>query len=291
LRADLYPFESHWHTLPSGLKMHYLDEGPKDATPLVMVHGNPTWSFAFRELIKALRETHRVLVCDHIGCGRSDKPDDEQYEFSLAQRVADLDSWLSALAPTGPLRFLCHDWGGMIGSIWIVRHADRVERVGYMNTAAFHLPAGRSVPMSLKLAAVLVRGFNAFSRGAVRYCVTKAPLPAEVAAGYIEPYDSWANRRAVHRFVQDIPLSPQERGYELVSEAADGLEKLKNTPKLILWGEKDFVFDEAFLAEWRTRCPEAEIVCYPEAGHFVFEDEKDDVTRRLVRFFGAARDA
>ena len=158
-----------------------------------------------------------------------------------------------------------------------------------LNTAAFHLPAGKRLPWSLRvcrapvIGPLLVRGLNAFSRAAVRWCVTR-PMPKEVQAGYLAPYDSWRNRVAVLRFVQDIPLRPGDPSCDLVSEVQEGLHKFRSLPMLICWGEKDFVFDRDFLGEWRRRFPAAEVHAFADAGHFVLEDAGEEVVP-LVRDF------
>ena len=267
--------------------MHYLDEG-RGAT-VVMLHGNPNWSYYYRNLVVALRDRYRCLVPDHIGCGMSDKPDDRRYEFSLAQRVADLEHWLDKLQAVRNLTLVVHDWGGMIGMAYATKHPDRIKRLVVLNTGAFHLPVTKPVPWQLKLArsplgALLVRGFNAFSRGAVQSCVIRRPMPRDVGRAYCAPYDSWSNRRAVHRFVQDIPLKPEDRGYDLVTQVGNDLEKLKHLPMLIGWGDKDFVFDEHFLREWQSRFPDAELHRYPDCGHYILEDASDELIP-LIRTF------
>jgi haloalkane dehalogenase len=122
---------------------------------------------------------------------------------------------------------------------------------------------------------LLIRGLNGFSRGAVRYCVTRRSMSADVRAGYLEPYDSWANRVAVLRFVQDIPLTAADPSYALVRETQEGLGKLADKPMLICWGMRDFVFDADFLAEWERRFPKAEVHRYADAGHYVLEDVEE----------------
>ena len=159
-----------------------------------------------------------------------------------------------------------------------------------MNTAAFPLPATKKLPTSLTLArapgigALLVRGANAFVRGAVRYCVTRRPMPKVVAAGYLEPYDSWAHRIAVHRFVQDIPLEENDRAYAIVRETANALIHLADKPMLICWGLKDFVFGRQFLDEWVRRFPSAEVHRFEDCGHYILEDAGDEIIP-LVRNF------
>jgi haloalkane dehalogenase len=274
-------------SIRDGLRYAYRDEG--EGEPVVMVHGNPTWSFYFRGLIAGLRDRYRVIAPDHIGCGLSDKPPDERYAYTLASRVEDLDTLLEQLGIRANITLVLHDWGGMIGMTWASRHPERVKRLVILNTAAFLLPPGRSLPWQLwlvrntPLGPLLVRGLNAFSRGLVACCAVKRLAP-EVRAGYLAPYDSWANRIAVLRFVQDIPLRPGDRCYELVRSVMEGLERFRSLPMLICWGEKDFVFDGAFLAEWQRRFPGAEVHRFPDAGHLVLEDAGDEITP-LVRDF------
>ena len=288
---SLYPFESRFHDL-GGLRYHYLDEGEgrKGGEPVVMLHGNPTWSFYYRDLIGNLRHRHRVIAPDHIGCGYSDKPGDDRYEYSLRQRVADVEALLDELVPEERLTLVLHDWGGMIGMGWAVRHPEQVRRIVLFNTAAFHLPEKKKLPTSLwwvrntGVAAFLVRRFNAFSRGATWACCKRARLPKEVRDAYCAPYDSWENRIATLRFVQDIPLSPEDRSYGVVSEVESKLGLFAQTPVLICWGDRDFVFDHHFLAEWRRHLPLAEVHRFHDCGHYVLEDAKTEILPLVDRF-------
>jgi pimeloyl-ACP methyl ester carboxylesterase len=281
-----YPFAGRFLDL-GGVRYHYLDEGRGD--PVVMLHGNPTWSFYYRNLVLGLRDGYRTIVPDHVGCGLSDKPDDSRYEYSLRQRVADLEALLDHLELRDNLTLVLHDWGGMIGTAFAHHHPARIKRLVILNTAAFPMPAGKRLPWSLwwcrapVVGPLLVRGLNAFSRGAIHYCVRK-PLSPAVRDGYLAPYDSWQNRIAVLRFVQDIPLAPGDRGYDLVHEVAGGLHRFASLPMLICWGERDFVFDHNFLDEWHRRFPAAEVHRFPDAGHYVLEDAGADILP-LIRDF------
>jgi haloalkane dehalogenase len=274
-----------------GLRLHYLDEGAGD--PVVMLHGNPTWSFHYRHLIDGLRDSCRVIAPDHIGCGLSDKPDDSRYDYTLARRVEDLEALLDHLGLDRELTLVLHDWGGIIGTTFAARHPERIARLVVCNTAAFHKPAGKSFPLALSLfrdspaGGWLVRRLNLFVRCTARIGCKTRRLPREVRDAYAAPYDSYDNRIAIHRFVQDIPLRPGDRNYELISWVQDRLVLLQSIPMLIAWGMKDFVFDEPVLDEWVRRFPAAEIHRFPRAGHLVFEDERD-AALRLVRSFLAA---
>ena len=294
--SGLYPFAPHYIEVGrrsgrryggDGHRMHFVDEGQGD--PVLMVHGNPSWSFFYRDLIGELKSTHRVIAPDHIGCGRSDKPNDDHYDYTLSSRLSDLGTLVDSL-DLRDITLVVHDWGGMIGMAWAAQHADRIARLVVMNTAAFPLPTSKTFPASLALArtpgigALLVRGANAFSRGAVRHCVTRRPMSKAVAAGYLEPYDSWAHRIAVHRFVQDIPLGENDRAYPIMKETGEALVHLAHKPMLICWGLRDFVFDHHFLEEWIRRFPNAEVERFEDCGHYVLEDAGEEIIP-LVREF------
>jgi haloalkane dehalogenase len=272
----------------NGLRLHYIDEGAGE--PVVMLHGNPTWSFYYRQLIDDLHDSHRVIAPDQIGCGFSDKPDDARYDYTLASRVDDLEALLYHLGLDRELTLVLHDWGGIIGMTFAARYPERIGRLVVCNSAAFHKPAGKSFPGALSLfretsaGACLARGLNLFVRGTTWIGCKTRRMPEEVRSAYAAPYDSWANRIAIHRFVQDIPLRPGDRSYELISWVQDRLPLLQSVPLLIAWGMKDFVFDEPVLDEWVRRFPAAEVHRFIRAGHLLFEDEREAVNR-LVRSF------
>jgi haloalkane dehalogenase len=282
-----YPFTGQRLNL-DGVFYHYLDEGAGD--PVVMVHGNPSWSFYYRNLVLALRDRYRCIVPDHVGCGLSDKPGDEVYDYTLSRRVDDLERLIDHLDLKGKLTLVLHDWGGMIGMAYAARRPERIGRLVLLNTAAFHLPKEKKFPLGLKicrdtlLGTLLVRGLNAFSVGASMVGCKKNPMSEELQNAYRSPYNSWANRIATLRFVQDIPLAPKDRNYALVSEVAASLEQFRDLPVSIFWGELDFVFDPSFLAEWIRRFPKAQVHSYPDAGHYILEDMKDEVVPLIENF-------
>lgn len=285
--TEQFPFTPHHFDRGAGLRMHYLDEG--SGPPVLMVHGNPSWSFYYRNLVLALRGTHRCIVPDHIGMGLSDKPGDRAYDYTLAQRIDDLEALVASLDLREPLTLVVHDWGGMIGFGWAIRHPDRIARLVILNTAAFPLPAGKKLPWHLKLArtsigALLVRGFNAFAWGAARVGCKRRSMPAAVSVAYRAPYGSWADRIATLRFVQDIPLHLGDPSYALVHHIAGNLERFKATPALIVWGGRDFVFDSDFLAQWREHLPGAKLRYLADAGHYVLEDGSDEVVPLIADF-------
>jgi len=282
-----YPFKSNFLDL-NGLHYHYLDEGQGE--PVVMLHGNPSWSFYYRNLAKSLGSSYRVIVPDHIGCGLSDKPVDSAYSFTLKQRVDDLEALLDHLSIDQKITLVLHDWGGMIGMAYASRYPERIARLVILNTAAFHLPADKKFPWALKICrdtrfgAFLVQGFNMFARCAALVGCKRNPLSTELRKAYCSPYDSWQTRIATLRFVQDIPLQPDDAGYDLISDIENGLQRFADRPMLICWGEKDFVFDRHFLTQWQNYFPAAKVHSFADCGHYILEDAKDEVIPLIEEF-------
>ncbi len=289
LNKKLYPFEGNYLPLSHKSRMHYLDEGDKTSPVLLALHGNPTWSFYYRNLAARLRNDYRVVVPDHIGCGFSDKPGDEAYSYQLSQRVSDVEELVQNLG-LPDIRLVLHDWGGMIGLSFALRNPGLIKRIVLMNTSGFALPESKTFPVALTLCRtpllgdVLLRGFNAFALSASWIGCKRERMPKTLRRAYRAPYATWTERRAVHRFVQDIPLNAKHPSWDTVSFTDKNLETLSKIPMLIIWGEKDFIFDRHFLNEWRRRMPQAEIKSYPEGGHYILEDLGDEALD-LIRDF------
>lgn len=289
---ELYPFTSRFFDRGDGIRMHYVDEGPREAPTVVFVHGNPTWSFYFRDLVRAVSPTHRAIAVDHVGCGLSDKPGDDRYRYTLASRIDDLEALLEHAGVKGDVTLVVHDWGGAIGMGWAVRHPERITRLVVLNTAAFHLPRGKALPGLLWLArdtavgAFLVEKLNAFAIGASLIGTPRRKMAKDVKAGYLAPYARPGDRLATLRFVQDIPLSAADEAWAPLMEIEAKLPTLADKPMLICWGEKDFVFDHHFLQEWQRLFPAAEVHAYPTAGHYILEDAGDLVVPLVRAFLG-----
>ncbi len=284
---QLYPFSSHFVNR-NGLKYHYLDQGSGD--PIVMIHGNPTWSFFFRELVKGLSRRYRTIAPDHIGCGLSDKPGIDRYDYRLQSRVDDLDRFIAKMGLKKKLTLVLHDWGGMIGLAVALRRIEMIGRLVILNTAAFLPPRGKRLPLRLQLirnidflAKPAVLGGNLFVQGALLMAPQRRLDPA-VRAGLAAPYNCWNNRRATLMFVRDIPLSTADPSYALVKHVDENLHKLKNLPMLICWGAHDFVFDSDYLSEWRRRFSGAEVHLFPDAGHYILEDVPQQILTLVDRF-------
>ena len=283
----LYPFRSNF-VRHGRLSYHYIDEGAGE--PLVMLHGNPTWSFYYRFLISRLSVRYRTVVPDHIGCGLSDKPDLDGYDYQLHSRIEDLEFLINHLRLDRKITLIVHDWGGMIGMAYALRRPEKIARLIIMNTAAFFPPAGKKLPFRLRLmrnlspfSDVAVRGLNLFAIAAA-FMATHKGLPREIKHGLTAPYNSWKHRIAVLRFVKDIPVGPSDASYELVQYIDRHLDRLSHLPMLICWGMRDFVFDKDYLAEWQRRFPQANVVAFSDAGHYVLEDVPEKIHRCIEAF-------
>ena len=210
--------------------------------------------------------------------GLSDKPSDDRYAYTLQSRVDDLTTLLDRLGIRGPVTLVVHDWGGMIGFGWALAHMAQVKRLVILNTAAFPLPAAKPMPWQLtlgrdsKLGALLIRGFNAFSGIASQVGVARR-MPRAVRRAFVAPYDSWANRIATLRFVQDIPLHEGDAAWPLVTDVGRRLHEFADRPTFIGWGLKDFVFDQHCLDGFTAALPDAEVHVFADAGHYVLEDK------------------
>ena len=282
----LYPYESNFHTI-NGHKYHYIDEG--DGDPVIMVHGNPTWSFYYRSLIDALKGNNRAIAVDHIGCGLSDKPNVTDYDYRLKSRVDDLENLIDSLNLKKKITLIVHDWGGMIGLAYAVRHPEKIGRIVLTNTSGF-LPPGKGIPVRLWIMRYLTPfakfatlGLNLFSRAAI-YMAPVKKLSKDVRKGLTAPYNNWNNRMATYKFVQDIPLKKGDFSFDLVESVDKNLDKLKDIPMMFCWGEHDFIFTMEYFFEWQRRFPDAKKHVFPTAGHYILEDEPEKVSNLIKEF-------
>lgn len=270
-----------------GHRYHFIEEGAGE--PVLMLHGNPSWSFYYRELIQKLSPYYHCLAPDHIGMGYSDKPGDDAYSYTLPQRVKDLEEFLGAKGVSRNITLIVHDWGGTIGMSFARRHPEAIKKIVLLNTAAFHLPEHKGFPFTLWftrtfLGAFAVRALNAFSAGATLIGVKRKKMPREVRRAYRAPYNSWKNRIATLRFVQDIPLKSGDPGYDFFTDLQNHLYLFKNTPVLIAWGLKDQVFDEHILNKWIEYLPHAQVYRFEDCGHYVLEDAQEEIGKLIVDF-------
>ena len=277
--GELYPFRTDYLNL-DGQRMHYVDQG--SGSPIVMVHGNPTWSFYYRTLISGLADRYRVVAPDHIGCGFSDKPRD--YPYTLSTHINNLTQLIDHL-DLRDVTLVVHDWGGPIGLGWAVQHLDRVRRLVIFNTAAF---VGGRLPLRIRICRWPLVGhfgvvrLNAFARLATRMAMGRPDrMTREIRRGYLLPYGTPDDRIAILRFVQDAPLTPRDRSFAVLRQIEEQLPTLRDRPMTIFWGMKDFCFTPRSLDQWIDRFPNAKIHRYADAGHYVVEDAHERILPTL----------
>ena len=278
----LYPFRSHELRL-DGLRYHFLDEGQGE--PLLLVHGNPTWSFYWRNLIARWRERFRVVVPDHIGCGLSDKPAD--YAYTLTQHSDNVQRLVERL-DLRRITLVVHDWGGPIGLRAALAMPERIARLVILNTGAFppsYVPWRIRFCRTPLIGPLAVRGLNLFARSALWMAGAKRDrLTPAVCAGLLAPYDSWAHRVAIQRFVDDIPTSPSHRTWQPLVDLEQGLPQLADRPVQLIWGMQDWCFRPECLRRFQAIFPAAEVHALDDASHYVVEDAHERIGPLVEQF-------
>lgn len=299
--AAEYPFASHWFgrdyaatgsaaspRAQGRVWMHYLDEGPKDAPVVVMLHGNPTWSFYWRSLVVALRDKYRCIVPDHLGMGLSDRP--QEWPYTLANRVAHVRALLANLG-IKKFSLVVHDWGGAIGMGVATANPDHVEKIVVTNTAAF---LSQDIPLSIASVRIPVFGrvavlrFNAFAGAATVRAVEK-PLSKHAKAGLLAPYSNAHDRISTLKFVEDIPMKPTHPSWDTLKNIEDNLKSLTDKPMQLIWGDKDFCFTPKFRARWQGLFPNARVQAYDDVGHYVMEDAPERANPLIRAFLDEGR--
>ncbi len=289
--ASEYPFESRYitidHSLEAGRrssKIHYIDEGVGEQT-LLFIHGNPTWSYYFRHVIKALKNDFRCIAIDHLGCGLSEKP--ASGTFLLKDRIDLLKSFVSSL---GLERFslVMHDWGGPIGMGLATQMPERIDKLIVTNTIAFRSDwIAWQINMCRQpvIGKILNYYANGFLRAAMQMTTVK-PLKANTKRGYLMPHRKPSDRLSIHEFVKDIPMSSKHRSYDSILDIESKLSLFRDDQVSILWGMKDFCFAPRFLKNWEAIYPNSPQHSFEKAGHFLFEDAPDEcstIIRNFVR--------
>lgn len=277
-----YPFQSNYLAIGDN-RLHYLDEG--SGPPVVLLHGNPTWSYYYRHLVLKLALSRRVIVPDHIGCGLSDKPAD--YPYNLDSHIDNLTRLLDYLGVQST-DLVVHDWGGAIGMGYATSRVERIGKIVVLNTAAFRssrIPWRIAICRWPLIGELIVRGLNGFARPATHMAVENRLDPRRASA-YLMPYDSWRNRVAIYQFVKDIPMHKGHPSYPTLVRIEEGLDTIKkhDIPLLVVWGGKDFCFNDHFFREWCERFPEARSHYYADAGHYVLEDAHGEVESLIADF-------
>ena len=254
--------------------MNYLDEGnDQSGTPTLFLHGNPTWSFFYRQLLVNWRNKTRCIAPDHLGCGLSDKPSLNDFPYTLETHAKNIRELVDNLG-IHEFNLVVHDWGGAIGFNAFLDCSHRIKKIVLLNTAAFPSP---DVPKRILLCRTpilgefFVRALNGFALPATWMATTKG-LSKDVKYGFLFPYNSWTNRLAVWRFVKDIPVEPNHPTKQALEKTANSLQNFTKTPAIACWGLDDFCFHEQFLNEWEKRWPQLQSHRFNDTGHYLLED-------------------
>jgi pimeloyl-ACP methyl ester carboxylesterase len=289
---DLFPFPSRQIAIADGeqrFRLNYVDEGGEHraAMPLLCVHGNPTWSFYWRNIIGAFRGERRIVAVDHLGCGRSEKPQD--FDYCLERHIDNLCKLIDVL-DLREITLLVHDWGGAIGLGAAVRCPERFSRLAIFNTGAFPPPF---VPLRILacrtpiLGRIAVRGFNVFARAALSMATAKPQrMTPAVRAGLLAPYDSWGYRVGIWRFIRDIPLSKRHRTWKTLESIEAALPSLADRPIKLIWGMRDWCFNDVCLRKFQAIFPNAQTHAFDDAGHYVVEDAHERIVPLMRELLG-----
>lgn len=265
---QLLPFQSRFVSV-GGYRMHYIDEG--SGPVVLLLHGNPTWSFLYRNVIRELRDSFRLIAPDFLGCGLSDRT--PGVRFKAIDRINQLEEFVTALGLT-KFSMVMHDWGGPLGTGFMLKRLDSIDRIIYLNTT---LTETESLPPIIKLAAfpvigkALTRHTNTFVRLTTSMGAFKKLTP-DVVEGYKAPYNTRQQRDAIWDFVDDIPFDANHPTYSQMVEIAAGLPKVAQKPVKIIWGLRDPCFHREMLSKVAAHFPQAEILEIGDASHLVLDD-------------------
>lgn len=268
VNKELFPFQSRWTNI-AGHQLHYIDEGKGDT--LLFVHGTPEWSFGFRDVIRELRKKFRCVAVDHLGFGLSDKPGSANYSVQAhAQR---LTSFIEELALTD-ITLIVNDFGGGIGLSYALDHIDNVRSIVLFNTWLWSLKNDPHYSTPAKtINSWLGRFLYLRMNGPVNIIMPAAfgdrkKLTKEIHRHYKLPVPNAAARVALYAIARE--LMPASEWWQSLWERAD---VLKGKPMMILWGMKDKFVPPYEFEKWKSRFPHATAVTFPNAGHFVQEEE------------------
>lgn len=282
---DGYPFAPHYLDVTATgappLRMHYLDEGPRDGAPVLLLHGEPTWSYLYRTMIPPLVAAgHRVLAPDLIGFGRSDKPT-EMADYTYARHVEWVTSWLTAL-DLRELTVVVQDWGSLIGLRVAAEDPDRFSKLFIAN--GFLPIADRSTPPAFRVWRAFAKYSPVLPAGWLVDRATVNPVSRAVRAGYDAPFPSQRYQAGARAFPLLVPTSPDDPAIP-ANRAAWAVLGEWTKPVLCVFGAQDRILgkaDRPLIAHIPGAAgqPHARI----RAGHFIQEDAGPELARRLLEW-------
>jgi haloalkane dehalogenase len=281
-----FPYEPHYLMVPDseggGLRIHYVDEGPKEAEPVLMMHGEPSWSFLYRKMIPIFLEAgYRAVAPDLVGFGRSDKPADRS-DYTYNRHVGWMKAWLEQV-DLQRITLVCQDWGGLIGLRLLAACPERFGRAVVANTG---LPTG-DFPVSE--AFLKWRTFSAevpaFNVGAIVNMGTLSDLPEEILASYDAPFPDETYKEGARIFPSLVPVAPDDPAAPANRQAWEVLSRF-DKPFLTAFSDGDPITrggEQIF----QKRVPGAQgqpHTVVKGGGHFLQED-RGEVFARVVQDF------
>jgi len=288
--ADLadYPFAPHYRSVTdadgTALRIHYVDEGPRDASPVLLLHGEPSWSYLYRKFVPALvARGYRVIAPDLIGFGKSDKPA-ARVDYSYERHVAWMSDWLSAL-DLNHITLFCQDWGGLIGLRLVAAFPERFARLVIANTG---LPVGTGSSDGFNAWLAFSQNVPNFPVGVIVNGGTTRDLSAAEIAAYDAPFPDETYKQGARQFPTLVPVTPEHASVAENRAAWEVLERF-DKPVLTAFGDQDAVTrggEKAFI----ERVPGARgqphrIIA--GGGHFLQEDAPDELVALIDDFIRA----
>jgi haloalkane dehalogenase len=276
-----YPFRSHYLPLEMG-RLHYLDVG--HGAPIVMVHGNPAWSFLYRHFVKGLSPDHRCIALDHIGFGLSDKPYD--WSYHPADHARNLHVLIDQLG-LRDITLVVQDWGGPIGLSYAVNQPENVRSLVIMNTWMWPVDddwyyRAFSGFMGGPLGRFLIRRFNFFVNGVMKMATgDRSKLSGAVHQHYVQPLANPADRRGCWVLPKEIIAST-----DWLRGLWEQRERISDKPALILWGLRDIAFREKELQTWQQLFTDGQVHRLEGVGHFVQEEYGQEAVPIVAKFLG-----
>ena len=290
-----WPFAPRFHD-GAGFRQHYIDEGA--GRPVLLLHGQPTWGYIYRKFIPVLAGTHRVIVPDHMGFGKSETPPDRAY--TLRTHVENLATLIEAL-DLRDITLVMQDWGGPIGVGYAVRHPERIHSLVLMNTIVGYGSAGRrdlpnpletpwfrwirdGLPTGRTEAVLSNLGSTILSVMQIVGLERLDRVDPTFIRAYAAPFATPADCKGAIEFPLDLALG---RIRDFVKEGAAGVAALRGKPALMLEGMLDRAIPPALaLADFAGLWPNAPIIQVPQAGHYIQEDAPEVVVPALQTFLG-----
>jgi pimeloyl-ACP methyl ester carboxylesterase len=291
---EIYPFRSHWKKV-QGHRIHYVDEGADGGKPtVILLHGNPTWSFLYREIIPGISHVCRAVAPDYLGFGLSDKPRDERW-YTLQNHIQAMTKFINGMGLSRVI-LVVQDWGGPIGLSYALKYPDKVAGMLIMNTWAWPEPSKfhasvmpwRMLHAPLVGAHLFLRKNALVERGLYLSTVRNRERlrKGAVLNGYRLPFASPLSRIGILAFTRNIPLRPGDLNWERMKGIKEGLRDLP-FPCRLLWGERDIVFPPSNAYLFQKLIPDCSPPSMiPDGGHFIQEDAPKEIAAEILALLG-----